>query len=340
MSKDAVITSDDLRVVNRFRDALADLQQYQPHRLAGKWWNQFHKPFRIEACHFKAFQGISYGSVLAEDCLESEEGELLYLWDLSDPSQGHLNFSIHFNLFIFFSYPFHILWTFVARPRLFGHLLDDFIDRSFIVPAVDHFRRAGDAWETFSGLRLSESPEQLEWGEHRLKRSDFVILEQLNAERLLKFQQAAEELMEVSSSSSKKRGPWPARLVALEATNAMRPFQLEPVEAQLRDFCQQLQGMPELEGFQSQDEEEDLEDDEPYVDKAMENVDKDYMWRLAKAESFDPSDCRLIKLPEHLVLRVTGRLRAPRHSLALPTVATCCLCGLEGAPSTARSETM
>lgn len=118
------------------------------------------------------------------------DGELLYLWDLSDSSQGPLGM-----LFISFSLMLPrcehlILWDIAAASH-------EFSSPGFTRPAVDYFRRDGDAWRSFTGLALEESPlafvgarasflrpEGLRWGEHRLRRGDLVILEQINEQRL------------------------------------------------------------------------------------------------------------------------------------------------------------
>lgn len=48
LSNDAILSAEDLRAVNRFREALKQLQSYQTHAWAGDWMDQFRTAVRID----------------------------------------------------------------------------------------------------------------------------------------------------------------------------------------------------------------------------------------------------------------------------------------------------
>eukprot|EP00930_Biecheleria_cincta_P091040 TRINITY_DN8053_c0_g1_i1.p1 TRINITY_DN8053_c0_g1~~TRINITY_DN8053_c0_g1_i1.p1 ORF type:complete len:1502 (-),score=261.44 TRINITY_DN8053_c0_g1_i1:71-4576(-) len=299
LPKASPITYQDLLAVNTFRQALLDLQKRKPHRLAGAWQGAQGQRYHIECLEDECSERDGSFSMHAGHNGMHGTEQLLFSMDGSSSS---------------------VLMRGAAGDK-------------------EWYAEAGD----FSGtvLTCQEHPDgQLSWTDGSVWTRPEEIGDEISALQFLSpamiysIKHAASSLLSITSGetgmpSTGHQSCWPARLVGLEPSEAslpssLAPFDLEAIEEKIRRFSEKLAPSDKLDYFpsehdvleeaESNDGEED--EDSAFMDTSHEQVNEDYMWRLAKEQDFEPKDSKYLAMVE--------------STLALPTSAICAECEQEG----------
>lgn len=277
---DALMSASDLRKVNEFRKALFELQRSKPHRLAGEWTEMTQqKDGNVRKYFIECLDPNSEPSSLDTSREISDNEEVLYI--RSEKGKG------------------------VTLRGLAG----------------------GSRWMVTDSVYVDESQDgRLKWQsgviwERGSTDEETPLLEVCSKQRVSALCAAAWNLVKASNETGRPRSPFPQRLVPLMSTCAagnrhpLMPLDLEMVDLLIAKF-KKIADEEGSDDFWSEEEDDTMEndDDEPYVDRSLEQINEEFMWDLAYREDFKPDVA----------------LRLVENALAFPTATVCCVCDLEG----------
>jgi len=324
------ITKGDLRAANDFRTALVRMQRRRPHRLAGVWRahadGQAEERYLVEYRESPASGAEEDEEVLSVTRLGAGDGAAGAREDAHGAASGR-------------KADFELRGRRGSRDwGLFqnGERLENAQERStgagllFSGRWVWQDTGSGDEC-IFQAGRLWTPQDQRQSGGYG--GDGAPLLSQLGPTGPLEFRRAAQALFEMTRSDAHdhrqgsgdacrapRRHRWPARLAPLvapedggEGCPLLAPFDLDSTSETIRRFGEQL-GERDAEHMQAGEIEYDVDD--ASFDISQENLNEDFMWRLAQERDFSPQDARNLYLCE--------------SAIALPREPVCCVCEGEG----------